>query len=133
MTGEETSTQPFAGALEALHRVLNREPEADEVLRQAVAILHDRIPDYAWVGLSFVEGDELVLGPWVGAESAASRRLDLAVSYGGQRIASLGVASSAADPFGDEEREFLERVTVLISAQCLVAWDTGGVPWREVR
>jgi putative methionine-R-sulfoxide reductase with GAF domain len=133
VTGDETRAQPFAGVLEALHRILNREPEADEVLRQAVALLHDRIPGYGWVGLSFVEEGELVLGPSKGEESARSTRLDLPVSYGGRQIASLGIASSAADPFGSEERAFLERVAVLVSAQCLVGWDTGGVPWSDVR
>ena len=62
MTAEEPSAQPYAGALEALHRILNREPEADEALRQAVAPLHDRIPGYDWVGLSFVEDEELRAG-----------------------------------------------------------------------
>jgi hypothetical protein len=26
----------------------------------------------------------------------------------------------------------LRRVAVLVSAHCLVGWDTGGVPWSEV-
>ena len=42
----------------------------------------------------------------------------------------LGV-ESVAEP-DREERAFLERVAVLISAHCLVGWDTGGVPWPEL-
>ncbi len=59
----ELAAQPYAGALEALHRILNRESEADEVLRQSVATLHERVPHFLWVGLSFVEGEELRTWP----------------------------------------------------------------------
>lgn len=126
----DVSAQPYAGALEALHRILNREPEADEVLRQAVAVLHERIPHFTWVGLYFVEGDDLVLGPSAGEQGRAARREDVPVVYEGSRTAALRI-ESAAEP-GGEEHAFLERVTVLISAHCLVGWDTGGVPWSEV-
>ena len=34
------------GALEALDRILNRESEADEVLRRTVELLHDRFDHY---------------------------------------------------------------------------------------
>ena len=41
----------------------------------------------------------------------------------------------AVDPdrpsaFDADDRQFLERVAVLISPYCLVGWDTGGEPWR---
>ena len=127
----DLAAQPYAGALEALHRILNREAEADEVLRQTVAVLHERVPHYTWVGLSFVEGDELVLGPRAGEPGLGPRRTDVPVVYDGTQAAVLGVESSA-EP-GDDESAFLARVAVLISAHCLVGWDTGGVPWPEVR
>ena len=126
----ELAAQPYAGALEALHRILNREAEADEVLRQSVAALHERVPHYTWVGLSFVEGEELLLGPRAGEPGLGSRRTDVPVVYDGTKTAVLGVESSA-EP-GDDEHAFLDRVAVLISAHCLVGWDTGGVPWHEV-
>ena len=44
------------------------------------------------------------------------------VVYEGDRVAEL-----VAD--GCDDRAFLERVALLISAYCLVGWDTGGVPW----
>ena len=126
----ELAAQPYAGALEALHRILNREAEADEVLRQSVAALHERVPHFLWVGLSFVEGEELLLGPRAGEPGLGSRRTDVPVVYDGTKTAVLGVESSA-EP-GDDEHAFLDRVAVLISAHCLVGWDTGGVPWHEV-
>jgi hypothetical protein len=126
----EVTAQPYAGALEALHRILNREPDADEVLRQAVAVLHERIPHYTWVALYFVEGDELVLGPWKGQEGLGSRRGDVPVVYDGTQTAALRLECSVE--LDAQETAFLERVAVLISAHCLVGWDTGGLPWPEV-
>ena len=120
----------YRGALEAVDRILNREPEADEVLRQTVAVLHDRIDDFAWVGLSFVEEGELVLGPRQGDEGAGTEAIEIPVVYQGGHMANLGVRSNRA--FTTEDRGFLERVALLISAHCLVGWDTGGVPWSDV-
>ena len=114
----DVSGQPYAGALEALHRILNREPEPDEVLRQTVAAVHERIPHITWIGLSFVEGDELVLGPSAGEQGRGTPRPEVPVVYEGTRTAVLGV-ESVAEP-DREERAFLERVAVLISAHCLV-------------
>jgi putative methionine-R-sulfoxide reductase with GAF domain len=124
--------QPFAGALEAVDRILNREREADEVLRQTVAVLHERIPHYAWVGLSFVEEGELALGPWAGAQPAGSPGLEVPVVYEGRTVAVLGVDSDRPDAFGPDDQLFLQRVALLVSAHCLVGWDTGGIPWAEV-
>jgi putative methionine-R-sulfoxide reductase with GAF domain len=126
----EISGQPYAGALEALHRVLNREPEPDEALRQTVAVLHQRIPHYTWVGLYFVEGEELPLGPSSGAPDSGATRTAIPVVYEGTQTATLGIESQTELDAAD--RAFLERVAVLISAHCLVGWDTGGVPWPEV-
>jgi putative methionine-R-sulfoxide reductase with GAF domain len=126
----ETSRQPFAGALEAIHRILNREPEADEVLRQVVCAVQDRIGHYAWTGLLFVEGDELRLGPRKGEQGAVGVTLEVPIAYEGRRIGALRVISPTA--LGDEDRAFLERVAVLVSLHCLVGWDTGGVPWSDV-
>ena len=45
----------YSGALEAVDRIVNRESEADEVLRQTVEVLHDRFDHYSWVGIYLVE------------------------------------------------------------------------------
>ena len=59
----------YRGALEAVDRIVNRESEADEVLRKAVEVLHDRFEHYSWLGIYLVEGSDLVLGPWKGPEA----------------------------------------------------------------
>jgi putative methionine-R-sulfoxide reductase with GAF domain len=126
------SAQPYAGALEAVDRILNRETEADEVLRQTIAVVHDRVDRYSWAGLFFVEEGELVLGPAKGEQVEGARELEVPVSFEGQQIGSLRVFfDDRADP-GDDDRAFLERVALLISAHCLVGWDTGGVPWSDL-
>lgn len=65
----------YRGALEAIDRIVNREPEADEVLRKTVDVLHDRFEHYSWVGIYLVEGDDLVLGPWKGPQATEHVRI----------------------------------------------------------
>ncbi len=47
-------------------------------------------------------------------------------------IGEIDIDSDRPAAFGSRDREFLELVALRISATCLVAWDTGGVPWDEV-
>jgi hypothetical protein len=112
-----------SGALEAIDRILNRGGDADDVLREVVRTLHERA-GYPWAGIYFVEAGGLVLGPAAGTgEPDAGTRVP--VAYEGRPVAELAVAGAP-----DEDRGFLERVAVLISAHCLVGWDTGGEEWR---
>ncbi len=120
------------GALEAIERILNREPDTDEVLRQAVAALAERVERYDWAGISLVEGDGLVAGPAGGDAGAAGSRLAVPVVHEGQAVGELAVASREPDALGQEDKTLLERVAVLLSLHCLVGWDTGGVPWDEL-
>jgi len=161
----------YSGALEAVDRILNRESEADEVLRQTVEVLHDRFEHYSWVGIYFVEGDDLVLGPWKGPEAtehvripigqgicgaaAASGRTEVVddvgaderylacfpstrseivvpIAYEGRVVGEIDLDSDRPAAFGQEDRSFLERVALLISAHSLVGWDTSGVAWRDL-
>jgi L-methionine (R)-S-oxide reductase len=166
------SVDDFRGALAAVDRIVNRESEADEVLRKTVDVLHDRIDHFSWVGIYLVEGDDLVLGPWKGPEAtdhvripigqgicgaaAASGRTEIVddvaaderylacfpstrseivvpISYEGRVVGEIDIDSDQPAAFGPDDRTFLERVAVLISAHSLVGWDTGGVPWPETR
>ena len=113
----------YGGALEAIDRILNRGGDADEVLRQVVAVLHG-IDEYSWVGISFVEEGELVLGPAEGERTAEPTTIPIA--YENNVVAELGVVASK---LGADDRAFLERVALLISPHCLVGWDTGGEAW----
>ena len=118
-----THADELRGALEAVERILNRGGEADEVLREVTAALHDRA-GYVWAAIRFVESDELALGPSAGVEPDAARSLP--VEYRGREIARLEVAPPAADR---DEDAFLQRVATLVSPYCLVGWDTHGERW----
>ncbi len=93
-------THAFRGALEAVDRVLNRGGDADDVLRDVVSILHDRLPHYSWVGIYFVEGDELVLGPWRGPQATEHVRIRLGEGICGSAAAS-GRSEIVADVAAD--------------------------------
>ncbi|MEZ5317963.1 MAG: GAF domain-containing protein [Vicinamibacterales bacterium] len=58
----ETAT---TAALDAAERAL----DAVQAMTDVVAVLKDHLPAYAWVGIYLLEGDELVLGPFLGKPS----------------------------------------------------------------
>ena len=92
-----TATQDtYRGALAAVERILNRGGDADDVLRQAVDVLHDRCAHYSWVGIYFVEGDELVLGPWQGPQATEHVRIPV-----GQGVCGAAVASGKTEVVDD--------------------------------
>jgi L-methionine (R)-S-oxide reductase len=91
-----SSTNTYRGALEAVDRIVNREPEADEVLRQVVDVLHDRFAHYSWVGIYLVEGDQLVLGPWKGPQATEHVRIPV-----GEGICGAAAASGATEIVDD--------------------------------
>ncbi|MGH3042388.1 MAG: GAF domain-containing protein [Gaiellaceae bacterium] len=163
------TTAAHRGALEAVDRIVNRESEADEVLRKTVEVLHDRVESYSWVGIYLVEGDDLVLGPWKGPQATEHVRIPIGqgicgaaaasgvteivdhvdaderylacfvstrseivvpIAYEGRVVGEIDVDSDLPAAFGPEDNELLERVALLISPHCLVAWDTGGEAWR---
>jgi GAF domain-containing protein len=78
------------GALEAIDRVLNRGGDADDVLRAVVAILQGRIDHYSWVGIYFLEGGELVLGPWQGPQATEHVRIRVGEGICGAAAATGG-------------------------------------------
>ena len=108
------------GALEGIERVLNRGGEADDVLRQVVTILHERLDRY--VRISFVEADGLMPGPALGEESATTT---FPITFQGNRVADL----EAGGELTEEDRALLERVAMLVSPYALVGWDTLGEEW----
>jgi hypothetical protein len=112
-----------SGALEAVDRIVNRGGDADDILREVVAALHEQA-GYGWAGILFVEEGELVLGPHSGQPDEA-RRTSVPVVWQGERVAELAV-----DDAPEEDRMFLERVALLVSGHCLVGWDTGGETWE---
>ena len=95
--------------------------DADEILREAVAEL---AKTYEWVGIAFVEQNELLLGPATGPQPEAT--FAVPIVYDGTPVAELRVAPAEVTP---EQLESLERVAAELSPYSLVGWDTGGEAW----
>jgi putative methionine-R-sulfoxide reductase with GAF domain len=90
------SADTYRSGLEAVDRVVNRESEADEVLRQVVDVLHDRFDHYTWVGIYLVEEEDLVLGPWKGPEATEHVRIPM-----GQGICGAAAATGRTEVVDD--------------------------------
>ena len=62
-----------AGVLDRIRRETAAATTARDVLTRTVAVLKDAIPEYTWVGIYLLEGNELVLGPFLGKPSPHTR------------------------------------------------------------
>jgi hypothetical protein len=111
-----------AAVLDAVQQLVGGDEDADDILRGVVTALVDS-GAAAWAGIYFVEGGDLVLGPQAGTGDPEARTA-VPVVYDGTRIADL-----AADHCSDGA--LLGGVADLVALQCLVGWDTGGVPWDD--
>ena len=109
--------------LGAVERILGRDGDADDVLREVVDALRAE-GEFDWVGISFFEKGAFVLGPSSGESAGEPARVP--ISYDGNVVAELGVG---APDLSAEDRALLERVAELLAPYCLVAWDTGGEAW----
>jgi GAF domain-containing protein len=94
-TGEE-----YRIALEEIEQITSREAESDDIVRLTVDVLHDRLETYSWVGIYFVEGDELALGPWKGPHATDHVRIPIGQGVCGA-AASSGVTEIVDDVNAD--------------------------------
>jgi GAF domain-containing protein len=63
----------YAAVEQEIRRELARTGHRVEAMTRTVEILKDRVPDYTWVGIYELIGNELVLGPFVGKPSPHTR------------------------------------------------------------
>ena len=61
------------GLLVAIRSAIQSSPNAKAALRQTVQLLKDAMPHYTWVGIYLIDGEELVLGPFLGKPSPHTR------------------------------------------------------------
>jgi L-methionine (R)-S-oxide reductase len=59
--------------LDDITRQIQTEPDPERAMAAAVATLKRRMPDYSWVGIYLLDGNELVLGPFEGKPSPHTR------------------------------------------------------------
>jgi L-methionine (R)-S-oxide reductase len=59
--------------LTAIRSAVDAAPETTTAMTQVVRLLKDGMADYTWVGIYLLDGNELVLGPYVGKPSPHTR------------------------------------------------------------
>jgi L-methionine (R)-S-oxide reductase len=82
--------------LAEIERIAAGEQPSDEILRRIVDLLHDSFDTYSWVGIYFVEGDELALGPWRGPQATEHVRIPV-----GQGVCGAAAASGTTEIVDD--------------------------------
>jgi L-methionine (R)-S-oxide reductase len=59
--------------LTAIRSAVAAAPDANSAMTQTVRLLKDGVPNYNWVGIYVLDGNELVLGPYIGRPSPHTR------------------------------------------------------------
>jgi L-methionine (R)-S-oxide reductase len=65
--------QDYGIVLERVRAAIDNEEDGRAAMAATVAVLKQSIADYTWVGVYLLEGNELVLGPFVGKPSPHTR------------------------------------------------------------
>jgi hypothetical protein len=115
-------------AIASIEQIVAHEPEADQILREAVVALYEHIPDVRSVAVAFVENGALAPGPIAGDPIASEPTVTVPVLYERRPVAELWIEGGGAPDDGDQV--MLVRVCELLSPYCLVGWDTGGEAWE---
>ena len=64
---------PKTTLLDDITRAIHQAPDGLTAMRETVTMLKARLPHYTWAGIYLLEGDELVLGPYLGKPSPHTR------------------------------------------------------------
>jgi L-methionine (R)-S-oxide reductase len=66
----------YKSAEQAIKKLLGTQP-VPIVLQEIVDVLYEGFEKYSWVGIYFVKGDVLVLGPWKGTQATEHTSIPL--------------------------------------------------------
>jgi L-methionine (R)-S-oxide reductase len=107
-------------ALNLLRATVAEAPGPESAAQRVVDLLHERFPAYDWVGIYWVEGSDLVLGPWTGPAATQHTRIPIGTGVCGAAAASGQteiVADVSADPryiacFADTKSEIVVPIFV---------------------
>lgn len=90
MSHPVTEERPAAhgDALNGLRAAIAEAPQPEAGAQRVVELLHERFGQYDWVGIYWVDGSDLVLGPWVGAEATEHTRIPIGTGICGAAAAS---------------------------------------------
>jgi L-methionine (R)-S-oxide reductase len=64
---------PHNEVLDEIRAAIQAASDATRAMETTVKVLKARMPDYTWVGMYLLDGNELVLGPFVGKPSPHTR------------------------------------------------------------
>jgi hypothetical protein len=100
--------------------------EADDILRAALAVVHEGA-GAPWSAIAFVEEGQMAVGPLIGTapEGTPVPALVVPIVYRGDTVAALWFGSETERSLDAE----LGRAAALLAPYCLVGWDTGGEEW----
>jgi len=88
-------------ALNAIRAAVAEAPGRQAAAQRAVELLRHRFSHYDWIGVYWVEEDDLVLGPWVGPRPTEHTRIPIGTGICGAAAAAGRteiVADVSADP-----------------------------------
>ena len=68
-----TQVQDYNATLERVSAAIDEAGGGEPAIAAAVRALKQEVPDYTWVGVYLLDGNELVLGPFVGKPSPHTR------------------------------------------------------------
>ena len=63
----------YDDVLTGVRAAIEHAPSYPQAMLEAVNVLKEQMPDYSWVGIYLLEGEELVLGPYRGKPSPHTR------------------------------------------------------------
>ena len=66
-------SRTYTDVLSTVRMAIERAPSSADAMLRVVNLLKDEMPDYAWVGIYLLDGQELVLGPFRGKPSPHTR------------------------------------------------------------
>lgn len=87
-------------ALDLVRRAIAEASDPESSAQRVVDLLHGRFPSYDWVGVYWVDGSDLVLGPWTGPEATEHTRIPIGTGVCGA-AASSGTTEIVPDVSAD--------------------------------
>ncbi|MCJ7458937.1 MAG: GAF domain-containing protein [candidate division Zixibacteria bacterium] len=86
--------------IKQIDELVQSKKEREEVLRETVKVLKENYEHYNWVGIYLLEGDELVLGPYLGKPSPHTRiRLNKGIcGAAASQKKTVNIPDVSADP-----------------------------------
>ncbi len=90
------SPADYAAVAAEIEGLAGAEEDSDAIVRGAVEAIHDRLDTYSWVGIYFVEGEELALGPWKGPSATDHVRIPI-----GQGVCGAAAATGITEVVDD--------------------------------